>query len=372
MRIGVNTRVLLKHRMEGVARYIYEITKRMVLAHPEDDFIFFFDRDYDDEFLFADNVTGIIITPQARHPLLWYTWFEMSLPKALVDHKIDVFFSPDTYLSLKSKVPTLLTSHDLAYLHYPKHIPLLVRHYYKHYFPRFHKRADHIIAVSQSTKEDIVNQYTIDPDKITVAYNACADHFKPISSVEKVNVRLKYTNGKPYFIYLGSIHPRKNIIRLVKAFEMFCKTNSDYRLIILGRWAWNNDIIASAITNSKVTNQIILIDDMEGDISDILAAAEALVYVSLFEGFGLPLLEAMQCQVPVITSDRTALKEVAKEAALLVDPESVEEIAAAMFRITSDGELRDRLVYQGGLRVKRFSWDEAAEVIYERIVGLGA
>jgi len=370
MRIGVNTRVMLKHRMEGVARYTYETTKRMVLSHPEDDFVFFFDRDYDDDFLFADNVTGVIVTPQARHPLLWFTWFEISLPKALKKYKIDVFFSPDTYLSLGSDIPTLLTCHDLAYLHYPKHIPLLVRKYYQRYFPRFHKRADHIMAVSQSTKDDIVAQYGIDENKITVAYNACAENFKPINSIEKVNVRMKISDGKPYFIYIGSIHPRKNILRLVEAFEQFCQNEKKHQLVILGRWAWNNDVLASKLKRTKNRDRIKLIDDMEGDISPYVAAAEALVYVSLFEGFGLPLIEAMQSAVPVIASDRGALKEVAGDAAILVDPVDVDAIANAMKVVIADDDLRDELIHKGETNVKMFSWDRTAAATYLQIANL--
>ena len=371
MRIGVNTRVLLKHRMEGVARYTYEIMKRMVLAHPEDEFYFFFDRDYDDEFLFADNVMGIIVTPQARHPLLWFTWFELSIPKVLEQYQIDVFFSPDTYLSLRSDVPTLLTCHDLAYIHYPKHIPSLVRNYYKYYFPKFHERADHIMAVSETTKKDIMHQYGIEANKITVAYNACAESFKPLNSVEKVNIRLQVADGKPYFIYVGSIHPRKNILRLVEAFEEFCQTDKVHHLVILGRWAWNNDVVAAKLNRTKFPDRIKILDEIEGDISPYLAAAEALVYVSLFEGFGLPLLEAMQCEVPVITSNRGALKEVAGDAALLVNPESVDEITAAISRISIDEDLKDRLVSEGVQQLQGFSWDSAAEVTYERLVQLG-
>lgn len=354
--------------MEGVARYTYEVSKRMVLSHPEDDFYFFFDRDYDDSFLFADNVTGIILGPQARHPALWITWFEMSIPKALEKYDIDVFFSPDSYLSLRTNVPTLLTSHDLAYLHYPKHIPLLVRNYYKYYFPKFHRRAKHILAVSQATKDDIITQYDIPAGNITVSYNGVGDNFKPIDSVKKVDIRLEHTKGNPYLIYVGSIHPRKNIIRLVKAFDKFCESNKSHHLIILGRWAWSNELIAATIANATYLSRIKLIDDMKGDISEILAAADALVYVSLFEGFGLPLLEAMQCEVPVITTNQGALKEVAGDAALLVDPLSIDDIATAMHQIVDQKEMKDKLIYEGRERLNDFSWEKTADVAYNRIV----
>lgn len=353
--------------MEGVARYVYEVTKRMVLAHPEDEFIFFFDRDFDDEFLFAENVTGIILPPQARHPILWYSWFEMSIPKALKKHNIDVFFSPDTYLSIRSDVPTLLTCHDLAYLHYPDHIPFAVRKYYQYYFPKFHQRANHIMAVSNHTKDDIVNQYKISADKITVSYNAAGDNFSPIDSVHKVDVRLHYTDGKPYFIYVGSIHPRKNIVRLVNAFDKFCETNDSHQLVILGRWAWGNDVIAATIANSDNLQRIKLIDDMQDDISEVLAAADALVYVSLFEGFGLPLIEAMSCHVPVITSNQGALKEVAGDAALLVDPENIDAIADALNSIAKDDQLALDLIEKGKERIKIFSWDNTAAQTYEQL-----
>jgi len=122
MRIGINTRVLLKGRMEGVARYIHETVSRMALAHPEDQFVLFFDRPFHQDFVYADNVTPVVIGPPARHPILWYIWFEWSLKLALKKHRIDVLLSPDTYMSLSTQVPTLLVTHDLAYLHYPDHI----------------------------------------------------------------------------------------------------------------------------------------------------------------------------------------------------------------------------------------------------------
>lgn len=357
--------------MEGVARYTYEISKRLVLDHPEDEFYFFFDRDYDDSFLFADNVTAIILSPQARHPALWLAWFEQSIPKALEQYDIDVFFSPDGYLSLRTDVPTLMTSHDLAYIHYPKHIPYIVRQYYRYCFPRFHRRADHIIAVSESTKNDIITQYKIDENKITIGYNGVGDNFKPSDPVSKVNTRLSLTNGNPYFIYLGSIHPRKNIVRLVKAFDKFCRTNETHHLVILGRWAWNNDVIAASIANATHLSRIKLIDDMKGDISEVLASADALVYVSLFEGFGLPLLEAMKCEVPVITSNCGALKEVAADAAITVNPENADAITSAMHQILDEEDLKDKLVHLGTERLKQFSWKDSADIVYKRIVEIG-
>lgn len=371
MNIAINTRTLLSQRMEGVARFTFETAKRLVALHPEHQFYFFFDRSYDPSFIFAQNVTPIVLFPQARHPYLWYYWFEFSLTKALKKYKIDVFYSTDTYLSLRTIVPTVLVSHDLAYLHYPEHIPPNVRSYYRKYFPKFHEKADHIIAVSEATSQDIQDSYRIPKEKITVAHNACGPFFQPISFNEKERVKRRFTNGKPYFIYLGSIHPRKNIQRLIYAYEQFLdKTGNAHELVLLGRWAWRTTNIASAKLKSKYKDRIRLFTDHEDDIADLVAAAEAMCYVSLFEGFGIPILEAMQSGVAVITSNKSSMPEVAGDAAILIDPESIDEIANAMQTITDDQNLREELIIKGFKNVKRFSWDHSASLISKQILSL--
>lgn len=165
MNIGVNTRVLLKGRMEGVARYIYETLSRMVKDHPEDHFFFFFDRPFDPTFVFGDNVTPVVLFPQARHPILWYIYFEWSITRALEKYKIDVFLSPDNSLSLRTKVPTVLVTHDIAYAHFPDHLPKGVLRYCQKYIPKFNRRAEQIIAVSNATKQDLISTFDIDKIK---------------------------------------------------------------------------------------------------------------------------------------------------------------------------------------------------------------
>ena len=192
MKIGVNARVLIAQRMEGVARFIYETLKCMVKAHPEHEFHFYFDRPYDDLFLFADNVIPHVEFPPARHPVLWYLWFEHSLPKAMKRDGIDVCYSGDTFMSLKTNVPTLLVSHDINYHHYPEHIIWSHKKFYQHYFPRYHKKAKHIIAVSDATKQDIIQVYGLPESKVSVAYNAVPEGFKPIAEEEVKRVREKY------------------------------------------------------------------------------------------------------------------------------------------------------------------------------------
>lgn len=368
MRIGVNTRVLLKGRMEGVCRYIHETTKRLVLSHPNDEFYFFFDRTFHPSFIYADNVTPIVISPPTRDPILWKVWFEYSLPRALKKHEIDVFYSGDTYASLKTDVPTVLVSHDIAYHHFPEHLPSRVLKYYKKYFPKFHHKAERLIAVSEFTKQDIIKAYNLEEGKVDVAYNSVPEGFEVMSEDAKQHVRNKYTGGDPFFIYLGSLHPRKNILKLIQAFDLFKRKNKNYKLVLFGRKAWKMDDIENQIRKSPYRNSIIHLDGNKLDPRSVLPAAEALCYVSLLEGFGIPLLEAMSCDVPVITSEKTATSEVASDAALLANPYDSNSISQAMQTIVSNEEIRNGLVVKGRIRIKQFDWQKSADVIYKNLI----
>ncbi len=137
MRIAVNTRLLLKGKLEGIGWFTYQTLERMVRDHPEHEFIFFFDRPYDPQFIFASNVTPVVVHPQARHPILFYIWFEWRIPHLLRKYKADLFLSPDSYMSLSTKVPTCLVIHDLAFEHYPEHFVLSHRLYWRHFSPLF-------------------------------------------------------------------------------------------------------------------------------------------------------------------------------------------------------------------------------------------
>ena len=171
MKIAVNTRFLLKDKLEGIGIYTQEIFSRVVQLMPEHEFYFLFDRPFSEEFIFAKNITPLIVSPPARHPFLWYWWFEKSVPKVLKENNIDLFISPDGYASLNTSVPQIITIHDLGFEHFPMHTPFLVRNYYKYFTPKYCKKASKILAVSQFTKQDIAERYGIDKQKIEVVYN---------------------------------------------------------------------------------------------------------------------------------------------------------------------------------------------------------
>lgn len=351
--------------MEGIARYIYETTKRMTLNHPEVEFHFLFDRPYDKKFLFSDNVVPHILNPQSRHPLLWYLWFEKSVPGFFKKNQMDCFYSGDMYLSLNTKVPTVYVSHDLNYIHYPEGLKWSHLKYYQKFMPSFHEAADKIISVSEATKKDIIQQYGIAESKIQVAGNALPESIRKIDHIQNVVTKKNLTNGSNYFCYIGSLHPRKNVGRLIEAFERFKSTSgSDMKLVLYGRNAWKTSDIFQKYNSSKFKPDILFPDTSNYTVSEILSASTALCYVSLFEGFGIPILEAFECETAVITSKISSMPEVACEAGLLVDPKSIESISNAMLKIYENPQLRNDLIAKGKERLNLYSWDESSEKVF--------
>jgi glycosyltransferase involved in cell wall biosynthesis len=370
MRIAVNTRFLLKNRLEGIGLYTHEVVRRLVEQHPEHQFIFFFDRPFDPSFVFGKNVKPVVLWPPARHPLLFVWWFEWSVRRALRQHQADVFLSPDNFLCLGTGIKTVLVTHDIAHVHYREQVPLAHRLYYRLFAKKFNQRADHVVAVSEYTKADLVRQYGIAPAKISVSGNGCRDVFQPLQSAEKQVVRSVFSEGKPYFNYIGAVHPRKNVHRLIAAFDEFkTTTGAPHQLLIAGRFAWQAGEVKTAYEAAHHQSEIQFLGYVSDEVAaQLMAAAEALVYVSLFEGFGVPVLEAMHAEVPIVTSNVSSLPEVAGDAALLVSPTSVSEIAEAMRRISEDEHLCNKLVANARLQRTKFNWQRATDVVYQKLL----
>jgi len=338
----------------------------MVRQHPEDEFLFFFDRPFDPRFVYGPNVTPLVLFPPARHPILWWLWFEQAVPRVLRKHRADVFFSPDSYLSLRSEVPTVMTCHDIVPLHQPESIPFATRKYYQHYLPKFLRRADHVLTVSEYVRQDIVQTVGLDPGKISVAYNGCRETFVPLQEVEKQKIRQQFSNGQEYFFYTGAIHPRKNIPRLIRAFDLFKqKTGAPVKLLLAGRLAWQTSDVTAALEQSRYRADIHLLGYVpEETLPKLMASAVALTYVSLSEGFGLPMLEAMHTDTPVLAANATCLPEIAGDAALLVDPMSENAMAQGLEKLWKDRVFGQNLVARGKVQRERFSWEVAAEKVY--------
>lgn len=366
LKIAINARFLKSGHLEGIGWYTYELCKRWVHNHPEDQFILIYDRPQAEYLITGKNVKSVVIGPKARHFFSFWYWFDVQIPKILRQEKVDVFFSPDNFLSLQTAVPTVLTTHDIAHFHYPRQVAWMHRPYYRLFIPRFLKKAAHIVCVAEHGKTDLIAHYQIPAGKITVVPNGTRAIFQPLSDVEKMRVKVQFSNGVDYFFFLGAIHPRKNLLGLLQAYALFReKSGANVKLLIAGKLAWQVREITTAHAASSYRDDILFLGYLpEETAAELMASALALTYLSFFEGFGLPVLEALCTDTPVITSNTSSLPEVAGDAALLVNPQKVEEIAAAMLRIWAEADLREDLVKKGQLQRQQFSWDKAATDIY--------
>lgn len=361
MRIAINARFLIEGKMEGIGYSSWEIYRRFVELNPQHTFIFFFDRPYSDIFTSYKNVIPVRLFPPARHPFLWFLWFEMAVPVALKKWKADVFFSHDGFGSLRSKIPVFITIHDLAFLSYPQYIPFLVNQFYRYFTPRYLKKAAHIFTVSQFVKEDIYQKYQVEKSRITVIPNGNREtKFSEI----KVTDALPYSEI-PYFFYYGAIHPRKNLVNAIQAFNLF-RNNQKVRIrfVIAGRLAWNISEILTEREKSPYKEDIHFTGYLSDEwIGRYLKNSIALIYISLHEGFGLPIIEAFAAEVPVITSNIGAMAEIAGKGAYLVDPHRLEDIAKGMKELYENRELRKSLISSAKMELTRFNWDQSAHLL---------
>ena len=369
MLIAVNTRFLIKDKLEGIGWFTYETMKRLTHNHPEHTFLFLFDREPDPEFIFGENVKPIRVWPPARHPYLWKYWFDYALPRIFKRYKPDLFISTDGFLSLKSDIPTLLVVHDLGFEHYPEHVTGIASNFYRKYMPLYAKKATRIITVSEFSKKDIVKLYQVAPEKIDVAYNGANDKYIPISQNEQQAVRNRYTGGKPYFLYVGSVHPRKNVKNLLLAYDALRKEHlTEHQLVIVGRMAWKTDETKQIFEQMQFKNDVVFTNHLLlSELTKVMASADAFVYPSLFEGFGIPIVEARYCGVPVITSDRSSLTEVGGPNALYFDPERVDLIKDAMKLFLLDRENFHAKAKKDTSVREVFNWDKTVNSIESAI-----
>lgn len=369
LQIVVNTRLLIENKLDGIGWFSYQTLKRMTQKNPDVHFVFLFDRDFSDDFVFSDNITPLVIGPQARHPFLYYAWFHMSVKNLLNRMNPDLFLSPDGFLSLGAKCKQLPVMHDINFLHNPKDLKSLTSRYYNHFFPKYAKAATRIATVSEFSKGDIAKNYGIDPAKIDVVYNGINEGFRPLSEIEKHVVREKHSQGKPYFLFVGSQSPRKNLNRLVAAFDLFKEqAHSDMKLLLVGTIYSSEGDVKGVIDKAKFKQDIVFAGRQpQEELEKIMGAAFALAYVPYFEGFGIPIVEAFECGVPVISSNTTSMPEIAGDAALMVDPFEVNSIAKGMQDMYLNASLREQLVQKGKTRNQFFSWDKSADLLWNSI-----
>lgn len=362
MKIAVNTRWLLHNKLEGIGHFSHNLLSRLVKNHPEVDFDFYFDRAFHSSFIYSDNVTGHKLMPPARHPYLWYVWYEHCLKRKLKQTKPDLFFSPDGFIPTNGKTKTLNAIHDLNFEHNPRWVPHKVADYYKKYFPLCAHQATRLITVSEFSKQDIVNTYGVSEQKIDVVYNSASSNFTRKSHLQITDFKTKLTSGQPYFIFVGALNPRKNLQNIFPAFD---RLESNHKLLVVGNKMHWDSAIETAFNAMKKQKDVIFSGRLSpDDLNTALSGATALVFPSLFEGFGIPILEAFKAETAVITASNSSLPEIAADAACFVNAESQDEILLAMQKLEKDSELRNALIEKGQGQAKKFDWDTSAEKLW--------
>lgn len=300
------------------------------------------------------------ITPRwlvrLRHRLHLPVPIECFTGRVALYHATDFVLPPVLF-----NTPTLLTVHDLSFIRVPETASPPLKRYLDAVVPRSVQRATHVLAVSEATKNDLIDLYGTPPEKITVKYHGVDPHFRRIED-GLAEVRRKYhIPERPYIFAVGTVQPRKNYSRLIEALARLRSQGYGIDLVVAGGKGWLDNPIYRTIADSGMADYTHLIgfaDD--ADLPALISGAVAMAYVSLYEGFGLPILEGMACGVPVVTSTDSSLPEVAGDAALLVDPYNVEGIADALRRVIEDNTLRETLIQRGYEQVKPFTWERAA------------
>ena len=361
------------HRRAGLGRYAESLTHALIprLTHRLA--------------LFYNQEKGVTLPPGLEHlpsrtvAFSYKSWrmlvwagqlaripFNRLVPDPTLFHAMEHLLLP-----LKN-VPTVLTVHDLIFRYLPEHHKPLNRWYLNWTMPLYCRRAGHIIAVSEATRRDIIDAYHIPPEKISVIYEAADPRFEPQLRAVVEATRTRYHLPEQYLLYVGTIEPRKNLTRLLKVWEPLYQAREVPALVITGQRGWLSADFSAALENSPARTGVILTGYVQdGDLPALYSGAMAMVFPSLYEGFGLPPLEAMACGTPVLCSNASSLPEVVENAALTFDPTDEEAMAQALQQIARDTALRAMLKERGLCQAARFSWERAAQetmCVYEKVL----
>lgn len=299
-------------------------------------------------------------------------WMQAMLPRALREVRPDVCHFTNYLAPLASSCPYVVTIHDMTLYVTPRCHSFKKLALDRTLIPHVARRADAIIAVSNSARDDIMRYLHVPREKIKVIPEGISPAFHPITDRAKLDsVRADYGLTAPYFLYVGTIEPRKNLVRLIRAFEMLKQRGLPHKLAIVGQQGWRCEPIFAEVERLNLKKDVVFTGYAPSeDLPSLYSAAEAMAFPSLYEGFGLPVVEAMACGAPVVTSDTSSLAEVADGAALLVNPHSTGQIANALYRIHNDPALRAELRALGLQRAAQFTWERAARAtldVYEGV-----
>ena len=377
MRIGLDVTAAVTQG-GGIGRYTRELVHALVEVDEENEYRFFSAKrpptsPVPHPLPAAPNAQSCPAPLDERW--LYRLWYRLRLPLPVqwVTGRLDLFHSPDFVLPpVSGRIPTLLTVHDLSFVHYPEVYPPKLVNYLNRVVPWSIARASHVLADSQATKQDLVDVWQVAPEKITVLYSGVHERFRPVTDGERLTAaRQKYQIGKqPYIFTVGTIQPRKNYQMLIRAFRPVA-AQYPHNLVISGGKGWLYEEMLAELTRQGLNGRVHFtgfVDD--ADLPTLYSGAELFVFPSLYEGFGLPLLEAMACGAPVISSDASSLPEVAGDTAVLLSPRDQAAWTDAMLELLAHPGKRATLVAGGFRQARQFTWHAAARAlleIYQRV-----
>jgi glycosyltransferase involved in cell wall biosynthesis len=361
------------HRRAGLGRYAESLTRALVRADPGR-YALFYNRERG-----MEPLAGLSHLPSRSVALGYKPWrmlvwlghlarlgFDRLVPGAELFHATEHLLLP-----LRS-VPAVLTVHDLIFRHLPAHHKPLNRWYLNLALPLFCRRATHIIAISECTRGDLVATYGVPPEKVSVIHEAADPRFHPQPPEHIEAARVRYGLPQRYLLFVGTIEPRKNLIRLLSSFEAVRAEGLADGLVIVGRRGWLYEDFFTRLERSPAREAVVFPGYVpDEDLPAIYAGAQALVFPSLYEGFGLPVLEAMACGTPVAASNASSIPEIGADAALYFDPQDEEAMTATVRRILTGPDLAEDLRRRGLARAARYSWERAARetrAVYERVL----
>jgi glycosyltransferase involved in cell wall biosynthesis len=370
-KVAINIWLLRNKMVDGIGVVTIETVQRLIKNNPDVQFLLMCPKNFTENYFDAPNASKHFIFPALRHPLLYIFFLELLVPFFLLKHKPDVLLSMDGMITLLTNTKQVAGIYDLNFHHFPKDVTLKNRLYYGYFFRRFCKKATRIATLSEYSKADICNTYGTNSSKVDIIYCGVKEHLRVLTQEEKIIAQNKFSNGKPYFFFVGSMNPRKNINRLMLAFNQFkAVTHSDAKLVLGGYFIWQQEKSMEGFDKLQYKDDIIFTGRLsDEDLLLALGGSFALAFVPLFEGFGLPLVEAFACGVPSIASSVTSVPEVAGDAAILVDPLNVDEIAAGLTEIWQLPESqRQELISKGFARAKIFTWDKTADLLWQSVM----
>ncbi|MDZ7798602.1 MAG: glycosyltransferase family 1 protein [Patescibacteria group bacterium] len=377
MRIGIDCRTMLspsRGEKAGIGHYNYYLVKNLMKIDKKNEYVLFFDWRVQDTREFKQKNVKIKYFPFSQYKkFLPFTYSHILIAAQLYKEGLDILHNPANVIPLSYRRPTIVTVHDLAIYKESKWFPSGQKFSTRFLVPKSIKKADHIIAVSKATKKDIKKLFKIKNSKISVIHeNAMTKKVSTSSRKKSALKRFKIKND--YILFVGTLEPRKNLLRLIEAYNDLIKNNkkfAQYDLVMAGMRGWKSKNIFRLINKLKLKNKVKFLEYIPHNYKiDLMKKATCFVFPSFYEGFGLPVLEAMTLGCPVITSKNSSLPEVCGEAAEYIDPSRSENITRALKKVLGSKKLRNSMKKKGLKQAKKFSWRKMAEetlAVYEKV-----